>query len=135
MLLRDLAERSHPRGSTAPTQVVVLVTAVLAGVLLGLVLLAADRSSWSGAQRATATVTGLSSKGVLAQAAGREVTLHVSPVPKTGTSVLVEVSPDGRARPVSYAQTPLRAIRSGVSLTVLLTVLVQGYRYVVTRRS
>ena len=115
-------------------QLLVLLTAVLVGVLLGLVLLAADRSSWSGAHRLTATVTGLSSKGVDAVAGGKTVSLHITPVPKPGTEIAVEVSPDGRARPVTYAQTPGHAIRQGVTLVVLLTVLVQAYRFVVTRR-
>lgn len=132
--VRDLAARSHPRGSRPAVQLAVLAAAVLLGLLLGVVLLVADRSSWSGAQPTTATVTGVSSKGVLARAAGRDVVLHVAPVPRAGTTIPVEVSPDGRARPRSYAQTPLRATRTGVVLVVLLTLLLQAYRYVVTRR-
>ena len=135
MPLSDLATRTHPRDSGAAPQLCILAGAALVGALLGLVLLLADHASWSGARTTTATVAGTSDKGVLAQAAGRQVVLHMSPVPTTGSTLRVEVSPDGRARPASFAQTPLRATRSGVALAVLLTMLVQGYRYAVTRRA
>jgi hypothetical protein len=115
-------------------QLLVAVAAVLAGAALGLVLLAADRSSWSGARQTTATVTGVGHDGVKAVASGRQITLHLAPVPSAGTRLAVQVSPDGRARPVHLIETPARAVRQGVTLVVLLTLLVQAYRFVVTRR-
>ena len=134
MPLSDLTARTHPRRTGVATQFGVLLVAVAAGIVLGAVLLLADRSSWSGAHTVVATVTGHSDKGVLAEAAGRTVVLHVSPLPHVGTALEVQVSPDGRARPSSYRQTPLRATRAGVALSVLLALLVQGYRFAVTRR-
>jgi hypothetical protein len=130
-----LTARTHPRTSGFGPQVAVLLLAVLVGLGIGAVLLTADRSSWSGARTSLATVTGRSDTGVTALADGRAVTLHLAKVPATGTRIAVEVSPDGRARPASYRQTWLRATRSGVALSVLLVVLVQGYRYAVTRRT
>ena len=111
----------------------VLGLALLLGGLIGLGLLAADRASWSGGRVATAVVTGRSDKGVVALAEGRPVVLHLARIPRPGTTLPVELSRDGRARPLSYRQTPGRALRSGVLLTVGLTVLVQAYRWVVTR--
>lgn len=134
MALSDLTARTHPRSSGAVMQGLVLLAAVAVGVALGMVLLVADQRSWSGAATQTATVTGVDSKGIAAQVAGREVSLHVAPIPRVGTQIRVEVSPDGRARPYSYRQTALKATRSGVALSVLLALLVQGYRYAVTRR-
>lgn len=131
---RVLLAATHPRERNAWAQLAVLVGAVVVGAALGLVLLLADRSSWSGARAATATVTGTSPKGVLAQAAGREVVLHVVPAPRRGTRLAVQVAPDGRARPVSFAQTGPKAVRDGVLLVLLLTVLAQAYRFAVTRR-
>ncbi|MCW2601392.1 MAG: hypothetical protein JWM02_3221 [Frankiales bacterium] len=135
MALIDLTARTHPRRSGVTTQLVVLVLAAVVGVALGMVLLLADRSSWSGARTTVATVTGQSDKGVLADASGKEVVLHVAPLPRVGTTIAVELSPDGRARPSSYRQTPLKATRSGIALSLLLAVLVQGYRFAVTRRN
>jgi len=112
----------------------VLLLAAVAGLLLGAGLLAADRSSWHGARTVTAAVTGRSDKGVTADAAGTPVVLHLARVPRPGTTVTVQITPDGRARPLSYAQTPGRSLRSGVLLLVGLTVLVQVYRFAVTRR-
>lgn len=131
---RQLAARTHPRTSGLAVQAAVLLAAVVAGLVLGAVLLAADSRSWSGARTTVATVTGVSSTGITAVADGRAVTLHLGRVPPPGTRVEVEVSPDGRARPSSYAQTWLRATRSGVALSVLLVVLLQAYRFAVTRR-
>jgi hypothetical protein len=132
--LSDLTARTHPRSSGAVTQVLVLLAAVVVGVAIGMVLLVADQRSWSGAVTQTATVTGVDSKGITALAAGRTVSLHLAPIPRVGTQVRVEVSPDGRARPYSYRQTALKATRSGIALSVLLALLVQVYRYAVTRR-
>ena len=115
-------------------QAVLLLLAMTLGLVLGIVLLAADRSSWAGARTTTATVTGVSSKGVLADAGGKQVVIHLAPLPSPGTLLQVQVSPDGRARPTSFAQTPAKAIRDGVGLALLLTVLLQAYRFVVTRR-
>jgi len=126
------AARTHPRHARPVVQLGVLATAVLVGALLGLALLAADSRSWRGADTVTATVTGRSDQGVLAQAAGRQVVLHTARIPVPGTRLTVEVSPDGRARPVSYRQTPGRALRSGVLLAVGLVALVQVYRWFVT---
>ena len=125
---------THPRGSGPAPQVAVLCLALLVGAVIGLGLLAADRASWSGGRVATAVVTGRSAMGVLALADGRTVVLHLARIPRPGTTLSVELSRDGRARPLSYRQTPGRALRSGVLLTVGLTVLVQAYRWVVTRR-
>lgn len=134
MLLSQVALRTHPRRSGVLPQLAVLAVAAVLGALLGLLLLAADRSSWAGSGTTTATVTGVSKAGVLATANGRRVTLHLAPVPRAGTTLQVQVSPDGRARPVSFAQSPGTALRDGVSLAVLLAVLLQGYRWAVTRR-
>ena len=128
------AERTHPRTSGPVAQLVVLAVAVALGLVLGGLLLAADRSSWHGASTVPATVTGRSDKGVTADAAGTPVTLHLARVPPPGTSVTVQVTPDGRARPLSYAQTPKRSLRFGVLLLVGLAVLVQAYRFAVTGR-
>ena len=125
---------THPRGSGPAAQLVVLGLALLLGVVVGLGLLTADRVSWSGGRVATAVVTGRSAIGVVAQANGRTVVLHLARIPRPGTTLPVELSPDGRARPLSYRQTPGRALRSGILLVVGLTVLVQAYRWVVTRR-
>lgn len=126
--------RTHPRSARPVVQLGVLAVAALLGCLVGLTLLAADGRSWRGAVSSTATVTGRSDKGVLAQAAGRQVVLHLARIPAPGTRLAVEVSPDGRARPLSYKQTPGRALRSGVLLTGGLAVLVQVYRWFVTGR-
>lgn len=130
----SLAARTHPRTSGPRAQLAVLGLAILLGLLLGGALLLADRTSWSATTRGTATVVGRSAKGVLADVDGRRVVLHLPAVPRTGTSLPVEVSRDGRSRPLSYRQTPGRALRSGVMLAVGLAVLLQAYRYVVTRR-
>jgi nitrogen fixation protein FixH len=135
MALSDLTARTHPRSSGIVTQVLVLLASVAVGIAIGLVLLVADQRSWSGAVTQTATVTGVDAKGIAAEAAGRTVSLHVAPIPRVGTKIRVEVSPDGRARPYSYRQTALKATRSGVALSVLLALLVQVYRYAVTRRT
>lgn len=127
--------RTHPRRARPAVQLGVLAAAVLVGCLLGLALLAADSRSWRGAATVTATVTGRSDKGVLAQAGDRQVVLHLAKVPPPGTRLAVEVSPDGRARPLSYRQTPDHALRSGVLLAVGLAVLVQVYRWFVTGRT
>jgi hypothetical protein len=132
--LSDLTSRTHPRSSGIVTQVLVLLAAVVVGVAFGMVLLIADQRSWSGAVTQTATVTGVDSKGITADAAGRSISLHIAPIPRPGTTVQVEVSPDGRARPYSYRQTALKATRSGIAFSVLLALLVQVYRYAVTRR-
>ena len=125
---------THPRGSGPATQVVLLGLALLLGGVVGLGLLTADRVSWSGGRVATAVVTGRSAMGIRALADGRVVVLHLARIPRPGTTLPVELSPDGRARPLSYRQTPGRTLRSGVLLAVGLTVLVQAYRWVVTRR-
>lgn len=125
---------THPRGSGPATQVVLLGLALLLGGVVGLGLLTADRVSWSGGRVATAVVTGRSAMGIRALADGRVVVLHLARIPRPGTTLPVELSPDGRARPLSYRQTPGRALRSGVLLAVGLTVLMQAYRWVVTRR-
>ncbi len=125
---------THPRGSGPAIQVAVLGLAVLLGVVIGLGLLTADRVSWSGGRVATAVVTGRSAMGVVARADNRTVVLHLARIPRPGTTLPVELSPDGRARPLAYRQTPGRALRSGVLLAVGLAVLVQAYRWVVTRR-
>lgn len=129
------AARTHPRRTGPAVQLGVLAAAVLLGCLLGLALLAADSRSWRGAAAVTATVTGRSDKGVVAQADGRQVLLHLARVPSPGAQLGIEVSPDGRARPLSYRQTPARALRSGVLLAVGLAVLVQVYRWFVTGRA
>ena len=126
---------THPRRGRPVAQAWVLLVALLVGALLGLGLLTADRASWSGARVLPGTVTGRSDKGVLATADGRAVVLHLARVPRPGTRLRVEVSPDGRARPVSYRQTPGRALRSGLLLAVGLAVLVQAYRWFVTGRT
>ncbi len=126
---------SHPRGSGPAAQLAVLGLALLLGVVVGLGLLAADRVSWSGGRVATAVVTGRSTMGVLALADGRSVILHLERIPRPGTTLPVELSRDGRARPLSYRQTPGRALQSGILLTVGLAVLVQAYRWMVTPRS
>jgi len=113
-------------------QVLVLLLAAALGVLVGLGLLAADRSSWAGARVLPGTVTGRSDKGVLALAADRPIVLHLARVPHPGTRLAVEVSPDGRARPLAYKQTLARSLRSGVLLVVGLALLVQLYRLMVT---
>lgn len=132
--MATLVGRTHPRRSGPVPQAVLLLVAVVAGLLLGAGLLAADRSSWDGARTVPATVTGRSDKGVTADAAGTPVVLHLARIPRPGTRVTVQVTPDGRARPRSYAQTPERSLRSGVLLLVGLTVLVQVYRFAVTGR-
>ena len=134
MALSELSARTHPRRSGPGAQVAVLLLAVGLGLLLGLALLVADSRSWSGAHRSVGTVTGRSSSGVLVDTGGRTVTVHLAKIPRTGTRLEVEVSPDGRARPASYGQTWWRAARSGVGLAVLLVVVLQAYRYAVTRR-
>lgn len=131
---RGIAARTHPRRSGPVTQLVVLAAAVVAGVGIGAVLLLADARSWSGARTSSATVTGRSATGVTADADGRSITLHLARIPAPGSTISVEVSPDGRARPASYKQTWLKATRSGVAVSVLLTVLMQAYRFAVTRR-
>ncbi|MCU1595830.1 MAG: hypothetical protein JWO12_3222 [Frankiales bacterium] len=134
MALSDLTARTHPRQSGLVPQLAVLVAAVVLGLALGVALLVADARSWSGATSSVGTVTGRNDTGVVVAAGGRTVTLHLARVPKPGTQIQVEVSPDGRARPTSYEQTLGKATRDGVGLTVLLTVVVQLYRYAVTRR-
>ena len=133
-LPQPLTARTHPRTSGPRAQAAVLLLATVAGLLLGAGLLAADRSSWHGARTVPAVVTGRSDKGVTADAAGTPVVLHLARVPRPGATVTVQITPDGRARPLSYAQTPGRSLRSGVLLLVGLTVLVQVYRFAVTRR-
>lgn len=133
-LPQPLTARTHPRTSGPSAQAAVLLLAAVAGLLLGAGLLAADRSSWHGARTVPAVVTGRSDKGVTADAAGTPVVLHLARVPRPGTTVTVQITPDGRARPLSYAQTPVRSLRSGVLLLVGLTMLVQVYRFAVTRR-
>jgi hypothetical protein len=133
--LSSVVARTHPRHAGLGPQLAVLAVAVVAGLVLSVVLLLADRSSWSGARTTAAVVTGRSDKGVVAQTSQGAVVLHLARVPATGTRLQVEVAPDGRARPASYAQTPGRAARSGVVLLVLLTLLVQGYRWAVTARA
>lgn len=125
---------THPRGSGPAIQLAVLALAVLLGVVIGLGLLTADRVSWSGGRVTTAVVTGRSAMGVVARADDRTVVLHLARIPRPGTTLPVELSPDGRARPLAYRQTPARALWSGVLLAVGLAVLVQAYRWVVTRR-
>lgn len=134
MALSDLTARTHPRQSGLMTQLAVLTAAVVVGLVIGAALLLADQRSWSGATSTRGTVTGRDDTGVLVEAAGRTVTLHLAKVPRVGTTIEVEVSPDGRARPTSYKQTLGRASRDGVGLAVLLTLIVQVYRFAVTRR-
>jgi hypothetical protein len=129
---RRLVRLSHPGNRRPVVQLGVLVLAALLGVLVGLALLAADRSSWSGARVLPATVTGRSDKGVLALAGERPIVLHLAQLPRPGTMLPVELSPDGRARPLSYKQTVPRSLRSGVLLVVGLALLVQLYRLLVT---
>jgi hypothetical protein len=131
---REVARRTHPRTSGAAAQVAVLLAAVLLGFAVGSVLRYADDRSWSGARSTTAVVTGLQANGVHANADGRDVVLHLEKVPRTGTQLAIEVRPDGRARPASYRQTWRGALLSGIGLTVALAVLVQVYRFAVTRR-
>lgn len=131
----QIASRTHPRGSSARVQLAALGVAVAVGCLLGLGLLGADRASWHSAHQAVATVVGRSDKGVVATVPGQPpVLLHLTAVPPTGRLVRVEISPDGRARPLSYRQTAGRALRSGVLLSSGLLLLVQIYRFAVTRR-
>jgi hypothetical protein len=130
----DVARLTHPRTGGARAQVAVLLVAVLVGLGLGAVLLSADQRSWDGARFTTASITGLEHDGIHADVAGSDVVLHLESVPPKGTVVDVEVSPDGRARPASYRQTWLKASRSGLALAVGLTLLVQVYRFFVTRR-
>lgn len=130
----SLVVRSHPRRSRPAFQLAVLAVAVAAGCLLGGLLLTADRSSWRGATATMATVVGRSHTGVLAHAGDRRVVLHLARIPPVGTRIAVEVTADGRARPLAYRQTPGGAVGSGVLVTVGLTALVQAYRFVVTGR-
>jgi hypothetical protein len=112
----------------------VLLAAVLLGLLIGTVLVKADQHSWAGARTTSATVTGLEDDGLHATTSdGTEVVLHLETVPDVGTSVAVEVAPDGRARPASYRQSWSGALREGVLLALGLAVLVQVYRWFVTR--
>lgn len=125
---------THPRASGLPAQVAVLLVAAVVGLLVGVVLHAADERSWHGSRLTTAVVTGLQDDGVHATADGTDVVLHLEKVPRTGTALSVEVRPDGRARPASYRQSWPGALGRGVALTAGLAVLVQVYRYFVTRR-
>jgi hypothetical protein len=129
-----LAGRTHPRTTGPAAQLLVLLAAVLVGLALGVLLHVADDRSWSGATTATAVVTGLHDDGVHATAEGRDVVLHLEKVPATGTRLVVEVRPDGRARPASYRQSWSGALLRGAGFTVLLAALVQAYRFAVTRR-
>lgn len=133
MALSALTARTHPRGSGIATQLAVLAVAVLLGLAVGAGLLLADQRSWNGARTYLGTVTGRSDIGVIVEAAGRDVTLHLAKVPRTGTKIEVEISPDGRARPTSFSQTWGKAARSGVGLAVLLVLILQVYRFAVTR--
>ena len=127
--------QTHPRTTGARAQLAVLLLGVLAGLALGAVLHWADGRSWAGAERTTAVVTGLQENGVHATADGKDVVLHLEKVPRAGTPIAVEVRPDGRARPASYRQTWSGALGRGVALAVGLAVLVQLYRFFVTRPS
>jgi hypothetical protein len=133
--LQVAARRTHPRATGAGAQLAVLLAAVLLGVAVGSLLRYADDRSWSGARTTTAVITGLQANGVHALAEGRDVVLHLEKVPRTGTQLAIEVRPDGRARPSSYRQTWQGALLRGIGLTVALAVLVQAYRFLVTRRS
>ena len=124
---------THPRTSGAAAQVGVLLLGALVGLLIGAGLHWADGRSWAGSATTTATVTGLQSNGIHATADGRDVVLHLEKVPRLGTRVSVEVRPDGRARPTSYRQTWPGALGRGVALAVGLVVLVQVYRFLVTK--
>ncbi len=130
----SLAERTHPRRTGLAIQATVLLAAAAVGLVIGAGLLLADRRSWQGARTSIGTVTGRSDTGVTVAAGGQAVTLHLAKIPRPGATIEVEVSPDGRARPTSYKQTWWKASRSGVGLAVLLVLLLQGYRYAVTRR-
>lgn len=115
-------------------QLALLALAALVGCLLGLALLTADSASWRGATTTTATVTGRSDKGVLARTTTRQVVLHLARIPAPGRRLAVQVTADGRARPLSYRQTPAGALRTGILTAVGLGALVQVYRLGVTRR-
>jgi hypothetical protein len=130
----ELASRTHPRTAGAAAQALVLLGAVLAGLALGALLHYADGRSWSGATTATAVVTGLRTDGVHAEAEGRDVVLHLEKVPAAGTRLAVEVRPDGRARPASYRSTWTGSLLRGTLLALVLAVVVQVYRFAVTRR-
>lgn len=130
----DLRGATHPRGSGLRPQLLVLLVAAALGLLLGAGLLAADRSSWRAATTASATVVGRTDAGVAADVGGRRVVLHLPQIPSTGTVLPVEVTPDGRARPLAYRATPGRALRSGVLFALGAAVVLQAYRFVVTRR-
>ena len=113
-------------------QLAVLLAGAFAGLVLGAALHWADARSWAGSTTTTAVVTGLRSDGVHADAAGRDLVLHLEKVPRAGTELRVEVRPDGQARPVAYRQSWGGALLRGVALAVGLTVLVQVYRWFVT---
>jgi hypothetical protein len=132
--LHAAARRTHPRTAGAAAQVAVLLAAVLLGLVLGSLLRYADDRSWSGSRTTTAVITGLQTNGVHATADGRDIVLHLEKVPRSGTQLAIEIRPDGRARPASYRQTWRGALLSGIGLTVALAVLVQVYRFAVTRR-
>jgi hypothetical protein len=133
-VLRSFSLRTHPRLAPPAAQLAVLLLAVLAGLVIGVVLVQADQRSWSGAAGGTAVVRGLEDDGIHADVDGREVVLHLERVPAAGTSLAVEVAPDGRARPSSYKQTWSGALVEGVLLALGLAVVVQVYRWFVTRR-
>lgn len=130
-----LAARTHPRTSGWTTQIAVLLAAALVGTLLGLLLMLADHASWQDTRQLTATVTGTSDKGLLADTTRGQVVLHLPAVPVSGTRLTVEVAPDGRARPLSYRKDLPSGTRSAVGLVVLSIALVQAYRFAVTRRT
>ena len=133
-MLSSVARLTHPRTAGWAGQAVVVLVAVVLGLLFGAVLVKADERSWSGATTGTAVVRGLEDDGIHAEVAGREVVLHLEKVPAAGTELAVEVAPDGRARPSSYRQTWSGALVEGVLLALGLAVVVQVYRWFVTRR-
>jgi hypothetical protein len=133
-VLRSFALRTHPRLAPAAAQLAVVLLAVLAGLVMGAALVQADQRSWSGATTGTAVVRGLEDDGIHADVDGREVVLHLEKVPAAGTSLPVEVAPDGRARPTSYRQTWSGALVEGVLLASGLAALIQVYRWFVTQR-
>jgi hypothetical protein len=133
--LSEVARRTHPRTAGPGGQLAVLLLAIVAGLGIAAVLHWADDRSWSGAVTTVAQVTGVRSDGVHATANGRDVVLHLERVPATGARLSVEVRGDGRARPSSYRQSWTGSLRRGLALSLGVALLVQAYRYVVTRRT
>ena len=129
------AARTHPRTAGPGGQLAVLALAILAGLGIATVLHWADERSWSGAVTTVAVVTGRQPDGIHAIANNRDVVLHLEGIPATGARLSVEVRSDGRARPSSYRQTWGGSLRRGLALALGVALLVQGYRYVVTRRT